>query len=151
MEKVREVRKTSLTEVLSLNAGEEYTYDYCMGGKVDKWEVTIILKNGRKVDLPIYHECHEYGSNHDPNWERGERKCIGEVLNEFNIKPEDIKEVIVYNYYYCSWEDYGEEDKEIIYIVEDTFNIEDIRREIIEKIKDMNEQDILNLYYKFFY
>ena len=144
------VEKVSLEDILRMDAGSVYTYDSSAGERYERWEVTIHTKDGRKIELPTYYECHEYGSNHDPNWEDGERKTIAEVLPEYGIKPEDIERVVVYERYYCSWEDYGDREELITYIPEGTLDIEKLREEIIERVRSMNEDQILQLYFTCF-
>ena len=140
----KRVERVPLASILRMDAGSVYTYDSSAGEKYERWEVTIYTKDGKTIELPIYHEVHEFGSNYDPNWEDGERKTIAEVLP---IKPEDIERVVVFYKYYCSWEDYGDREEIITYIPEGALDIEKIREEIIERVRRMNEDQILKLYF----
>ncbi|EDP75391.1 hypothetical protein [Hydrogenivirga sp. 128-5-R1-1] len=146
----QEVVKASLEDILRLDAGSIYAYDSSAGERYERWEVTIYTKNGDRIDLPIYHERYEFGSNHEPDREEGEPKTIGEALPELHIEPNEIKEVVVYERYYCSWEDYADWEKTIIYIPEDTIDIETLRREMIRKIKEMADEEVFKLYYSLF-
>jgi hypothetical protein len=138
-------KKMPLREILAMDTG--YIKIWVSGTHdVYEWEkVWVYYNDGEFERLPYAYEYTEYDSNNVPHEEyKFNYRIYDFVKNKINL-IERVERL----YAYHIDGNYQKEIAEIIY-PEDSLNVQNMRKQLIKKIENTEEDKILYYYYKIF-
>jgi len=141
------IEKMSLKEILDMDTG---VVDYWYSSAGDTFEdkiVWIYLKDGTVEKLEPSYIYKGYADKSIGDYSNNSGDKIYDVITRMGKKPEDIEKVeIEYSFIGCGRH---EEETTIIY-PEESLNLEQIKKEILDKIQEADDEKILYYYYKIF-
>jgi len=143
LEALANVKTITLEEFLGWETGFIKRYFSSAGDSFEKRTYDIVFKNGMVKYIEPAYESYEYGSRYEtPRYIYNNTKFV-DVLSK-----EEINNIDYIIETYVNRNDWSEDiEEETIYYLVNNLNINEIKENIIENIKTLNDEKILKLYY----